>query len=75
MSYSPVILIEVVLVFGSALAWGLYQLYQLRSEPRRTSRDDEPPPAPAEEPTPAPETPAAAAAAAPPPADEPPRTP
>lgn len=31
---TPVILIEVVLVFGSTLIWGLYQLYQLRRDRR-----------------------------------------
>lgn len=35
MSNAPVILIEVLLVFGTTLAWGLYQLYQLRRDRRR----------------------------------------
>lgn len=32
MSWSPIILIEVVLVFGSVLAWGLWELRSLRIE-------------------------------------------
>lgn len=38
MSPAPVVLIEVLLVFGTALAWGLYQLYQLRRDRRRDAQ-------------------------------------
>ena len=31
----PVVVIEVVLVFGSVLAWGLWELHQLRQDDRR----------------------------------------
>lgn len=52
MSAAPVILIEVVFVFGAALLWGLHELYQLRRDKRRDEQrrreesaaaNDEPP--------------------------------
>lgn len=38
MSWSPIILIEIVLVFGSVLAWGLWELRSLRREREKRER-------------------------------------
>jgi hypothetical protein len=32
---TPVVVIEVVLIFGSVLLWAAWQLYQLRQPPRK----------------------------------------
>lgn len=37
-SWSPLILIELVLVFGTVVGWGAWQLWDLRRERRKDER-------------------------------------
>jgi hypothetical protein len=37
-SNAPVVIIEVVLVFGSALAWGLWELHSMKKDTEEKKR-------------------------------------